>query len=65
LQRDIAEFDRQIARNNRRAIWEGIIGFVLCALGIMLASAISSWKWFEPDIVRIEQICINGDVFRI
>lgn len=38
MQRDIAEFDRQIARNNRRAIWEGIIGFILCALGIMLAS---------------------------
>ena len=38
MQRAIAEFDRQIARNNRRAIWEGIIGFILCALGIMLAS---------------------------
>ena len=36
MQRDIAEFDRQIARNNRR--WEGIISFILCALGIMLAS---------------------------
>ena len=38
VDRDIAEFDRQIARNNRRAIWEGVIGFLLCALGIMLAS---------------------------
>ena len=38
VKRDIAEFDRQIARNNRRVIWEGIIGVLLCALGIMLAA---------------------------
>ena len=38
VERDIAEFDRQIARNNRRAIWEAIIGIILCVLGIMLAS---------------------------
>lgn len=36
--RDIAEFDRQIARNNRRVIWEGVIGVLFCALGIMLAA---------------------------
>lgn len=24
-----------------------------------ILSAISSWKWFEPDIVRIEQICLT------
>ncbi|MBR2835988.1 MAG: hypothetical protein IKE43_09825 [Coriobacteriales bacterium] len=34
---DIAEFDRQIARNNRRAIWEAIIGVFLCVLGIILS----------------------------
>ena len=33
---DIEEFDRQIARNNRRVVWEGIIGVIFCALGIML-----------------------------
>ena len=38
VKKDIAEFDRQIARNNRRVIWESIIGVVLCALGIMLAA---------------------------
>ena len=38
VEKDIAEFDRQIARNNRRVIWESIIGVVLCALGIMLAA---------------------------
>jgi hypothetical protein len=36
VERDIAEFDRQIARNNRRVVWEGIIGVIFCALGIML-----------------------------
>ena len=36
VERDIAEFDRQIARNNRRIIWEGVLGFLFCALGIML-----------------------------
>ncbi len=34
--KDMAEFDRQIARNNRRVVWEGIIGVIFCALGIML-----------------------------
>ena len=38
VEKDMAEFDRQIARNNRRVIWEGIIGVLLCALGIMLAA---------------------------
>ena len=36
LQRDIAEFDRQIARNNNRVLWEIIIGVIFTALGIML-----------------------------
>ena len=38
VEKDVAEFDRQIARNNRRVIWEGIIGVIFCALGIMLAA---------------------------
>ena len=38
VEKDIAEFDRQIARNNRRVIWEGVIGVLFCALGIMLAA---------------------------
>ena len=38
VERDIAEFDRQIARNNRRALWESIVGIVFCALGVMLAA---------------------------
>ena len=37
VERDIAEFDRQIARNNRRAIWETVFGVFFCALGIMLS----------------------------
>ena len=37
VERDIAEFDRQIARNNRRAIWESVFGVLFCALGIMLS----------------------------
>lgn len=35
--KDIAEFDRQIARNHKRVIWESIIGVIFCALGIMLS----------------------------
>ena len=38
VEKDIAEFDRQIARNNLRVIWEGVIGILFCALGIMLAA---------------------------
>ena len=38
VKRDIAEFDRQIARNSRRVIWEGIIGVLFVALGITLAA---------------------------
>lgn len=37
VKKDIEEFDRQIARNSRRAVWEGIIGVIFCALGIMLS----------------------------
>lgn len=37
VKKDIAEFDRQIARNSRRAVWEGILGVLFCALGIMLS----------------------------
>ena len=37
VERDIAEFDRQIARNNRRVIWESDLGVLFCALGIMLS----------------------------
>ena len=37
VERDIAEFDRQIARNNRRVIWESVFGVLFCALGIMLS----------------------------
>ncbi len=36
VERDIAEFDRQISRNNRRVIWESFFGVLFCALGIML-----------------------------
>ena len=37
VERDIAEFDRQIARNNRRAVWESVFGVLFCAFGIMLS----------------------------
>ena len=37
VNRDIAEFDRQIARNNRRVIWELIIGIVLSVIGVFLS----------------------------
>jgi hypothetical protein len=37
VKRDREEFDRQIARNNRRVLWEGIIGVVFTSLGIMLS----------------------------
>ena len=37
VERDIAEFDRKIAMNNRRAVWEGVLGVLCCALGIMLS----------------------------
>ena len=37
VKKDIAEFDRQIARNSRRAVWEGVLGLLFCALGIMLS----------------------------
>ena len=34
---DENEFDRQIARNNRRALWELIVGTALSALGVTLS----------------------------
>ena len=37
VERDIAEFDRQISRNNRRVVWESFFGVLFCALGIMLS----------------------------
>ena len=37
VKKDIAEFDRQIARNSRRAVWEGVLGVLFCALGIILS----------------------------
>ena len=37
VKRDIAEFDMQIDRNNRRVIWESIIGVLFIALGIALS----------------------------
>ena len=37
VERDIAEFDRQIAMNNRRVLWEVIIGVIFSVLGIMLS----------------------------
>ena len=37
VKRDIAEFDRQIARNDRRVIWEIIVGLLFMATSIMLA----------------------------
>ena len=37
VKKDIAEFERQIARNSRRAVWEGVLGVLFCALGIMLS----------------------------
>lgn len=37
VKRDIAEFDRQIARNSRRVLWEGIVGVLFIALGITLS----------------------------
>ena len=30
VEKDIAEFDRQIDRNNRRAIWECVFGVLFC-----------------------------------
>ena len=37
VKRDIAEFDRQIARNDRRAVWEIIVGLLFMAISIALA----------------------------
>jgi len=37
VKRDIAEFDMQIATNNRRFIWEMFVGILLSALGVLLA----------------------------
>ena len=37
VEKDIEEFDRQSARNNRRVIWESFFGVFLCALCIMLS----------------------------
>ena len=37
VKRDIAEFDRQIARNDRRVIWEIIVGLLFMAISIALA----------------------------
>ena len=40
VKRDIAEFDMQIAINNRIFIWEIIAGILLSAVGILLAIAL-------------------------
>ena len=37
VNRDIAEFDRQIAVNNKRVLWEFIVGVLLSATGVLLA----------------------------
>ena len=37
LKKDQDEFDRQIARNNRRVLWELIMGIALSAAGILLS----------------------------
>ncbi|MBR2547783.1 MAG: hypothetical protein IKF07_06305 [Eubacterium sp.] len=36
VNRDLAEFDRQIDMNDKRVIWEIIVGVVFIALSIML-----------------------------
>ena len=37
VRKDQDEFDRQISRNNRRVIWELIIGIVLSVIGVFLS----------------------------
>jgi len=37
VNRDLAEFDRQIARNNKRFVWELVVGVLLSAMGVLLA----------------------------
>ena len=37
VRKDQNEFDRQIASNNRRVVWEFIIGIVLSVLGVLLS----------------------------
>ena len=38
VERDIAEFDRQISINNRRVLWETVFGVFFIALGITLSA---------------------------
>ncbi len=40
VQRDRDEFDRQISANNRRVLWECVVGILLSVLGV----ALSLWK---------------------
>ena len=40
VKRDRDEFDRQVAENNRRVMWEYIVGIALSAIGVSL----SLWK---------------------
>ena len=40
VRRDRDEFDRQITENNRRVLWEWIVGILLSVLGV----ALSLWK---------------------
>ena len=54
VNRDIAEFDRQLARNKRRALWEGIIGLFFTALGIVLS--------FYQDKLFLAIISIFGSI---
>lgn len=37
VNRDITEFDRQIARNNQRVLWEIVVGVLLSVIGVLLA----------------------------
>ena len=60
VKRDIAEFDWKIARNNRRTIWELVIGVLLSVLGIVLAVILD--KVLLAIISFLGSMCLRDSV---
>lgn len=62
VNRDIAEFDRQIAVNNKRVLWEFIVGVLLSATGVLLAIVLD--KVLLAIISFLGSTCL-GDAVKI
>ena len=64
VRKDQDEFDRQISRNNRRVIWELIIGIVLSVIGVFLSVYLDQVLLAIIDAIVI-LVTINQDIRRL